>query len=360
MKGSSILSKNPRRVLTNSRDEFRRAKPDFTHALRVLPLLLLATACGETSAVGPGGPAMPRPAPDDDDLLAMVPAEADLVLWADLGKLRASPWTRESFAKVASAESGASEPSFDQIRDVERLVFAKVPHLRDGASVLVAQGKLDRERISKEFAENGVVEKSAYRGADMLIRGEEALAFLSKRTVISGLTVAVRAAIDCNIGVARAIDSESWFVRLRAQLARAKGSAPPVAALYVRLQPATREALKREMGEGETMEEFAGRVDLGSDLDVTAIGNVRTELQAKDLAARMAERIRDARTRPIVAAFGFASVLDSVRFSARETGVEATLHVSQRERAEISDRMAIVAQTIASVRKNQSEEKKKP
>jgi hypothetical protein len=327
----------------------------------LVSMLLLTAACGETSAVAPGGPAMPRPAPDDDDLFAMVPAEADLVLWADLAKLRSSPWTRESFAKATSAEPGASEPSFGEIRDVERLVFAKVPFLRDDASVLVAQGKLERERISKAFSRGGgAVETTAYRGADMLVRGDEALAFLSKRTVISGITVAVRAAIDCNIGVARAIDSESWWKGLRSQLGRTKGEVPPVAALYVRLQPATREALKREMGEGEALEEFAGRVDLGSDLDVIAIGNVRTELQAHDLAARMAERIRDVRTRPIVAAFGFASVLESLRFSAKEASVEGTLHVSQRERTEISDRMAIVAGTMASIRKHQTEEKKQP
>jgi len=327
-------------------------------ALWLLQPLLLVAGCGETAAVAPGAPAMPRPALDDDDLWGMVPAEADLVLWADLGKLRASPWTRESLSKIASAEPDVGEHSFAEIRDVDHLVFAKVPHLRDGASILVAQGMFDRERISKAFAQNGTAEHSGYRGADMLVRGEEALAFLGKRTVISGLTIAVRAAIDCNIGVARAIDTESWFEHLRSQLAHAKGSSPPVAALYVRLQPATREALKQEMGEGETLEEFAGRIDLGSDLDVTAIGNVRTELQAKDLAVRMSERIRDVRTRPIVAAFGFASVLDSMRFSARETGVEATVHVSQRERAEISDRMAIVAETIATMRKNRSEEKK--
>jgi hypothetical protein len=331
-----------------------------TCALLALQLMFLAGACGEASTVASGGQAIPRPAPDDDDLWAMVPAEADLVLWADLAKLRSSPWTRESLAKIAAVDPGASEPSFEHIRDVDRLIFAKVPFLRDGASVLVAQGKLDRERISKAFAQAGsAVETSAYRGADMLIRGDEAVAFLSKRTVISGLTVAVRTTIDCNIGVARAIDSESWFQHLRNQLARNKGSAPPVAALYVRLQPATREALKQEMGEGEALEEFAGRIDLENDLDVTAIGNVRTELQAHDLAARMAERIRDARTRPIVSAFGFASVLESLRFSAKETGVEATLHISQRERAEISARMAIVAETMASMRKNQTEEKKK-
>jgi hypothetical protein len=303
---------------------------------------------------------MPRPSLDDDDLLAMVPAEADLVLWADMAKLRTSPWTRDSFAKVVSADSGASEPEFDQIRDVERLVFAKVPALRDGASLLVAQGKFDRERMSKDFAKDGgAVEKSAYRGADMLVRGDEALAFLSNRTVISGLTVAVRTAIDCNIGVARSIDSDSWFQRLRARLTRTKGT-PPVAALYVQLQPTTREALLREMGEGEALEEFAGRIDLGSDLDVTAIGSVRTALQARDLAARLAERVRDARSRPIVAAFGFTSVLDSMRFSAKETDVEVTLHISQQERVEISERMAIVAETIARMRKTPSKEKSQP
>ena len=335
-----------------------------TPLLRVVSLALIASACGETSAGAPGGADLPRPAPDDDDLFAMVPAEADLIVWADLGKLRASPWTSESLAKVASTGQEPGEPSLGTMRDVERLVFAKVPFLRDGATVLVAQGKLNREQIEKAFAQSGPVQASAYRGADTLIRGEEALAFLTKRTVLSGPTVAVRAAIDCNIGAARAIDSESWFQHLRLQLARTKGSMPPVAALYVRLQPATREVLKAEMGEGEALEEFAGRIDLGSDLDITAIGNVRTEIQAHDLAARMIERIHEARTRPIVAAFGFGSVLDSMRFSPRETSVEGTLHISQRERAEISDRMAIVAETITNLRKNQQEnrieEKKKP
>jgi hypothetical protein len=209
--------------------------------------------------------------------------------------------------------------------------------------------------MSQVFTAGGAVEKGAYRGAEMLVRGEEALAFVGKRTVISGLTVAVRTAIDCNIGVSRAIDNESWFQRMRRQLAHAKGDVLPVAALYVTLQPATREALKKEMGEGEFLEEFGARIDLGSDLDAVALGNVRTELQARDFAARLAERVRDARTRPIVAAFGFGGVLDAMRFSAKDTTVEATLHISQKQRAEIVDRMAIVAETMAAMRKNKNQ-----
>ena len=194
----------------------------------------------------------------------------------------------------------------------------------------------------------------------MLVRGGEALAFLGKRTVLSGPTVAVRSAIDCDVGVARAIDTESWFRHLRTRLTSAKGESPPVAALYVQLQPATREILKNEMGEGEDLEDFAARVDLGEDLDVAAIGNLRTEVQAREMAARLSERIRRVRTRPIVAAFGFGDVLDSMHFSARDIRVTATLHISQRDRAEISDRMAVVSETIASMRKQRSQEKKQP
>jgi hypothetical protein len=293
----------------------------------------------------------------------MVPAEADVVVWADMAKLRDSPWTRDSFASVASSSGGVTDPGFDRIRDVDRLIFAKIPALQDGAGVLIAQGRFVRERMSKAFAQSGTaVESSVYRGADLLVRGQESLAFVGQRIVLSGMTVAVRAALDCNLGVARAIDSESWLLRLRAALARGKGSAMPVASLFVRLQPATREELMRETGEGGTLEEFAGRLDLDGDLDVTAVGVLRTELQARDLAAKLAERLGEARVRPIVAAFGFSRVIDSVRFSAKETSVEGTLHVSHQDRDEISHRMSVVAETIAKLRadKASAQEKKSP
>ena len=131
-----------------------------------------------------------------------------------------------------------------------------------------------------------------------------------------------------------------------------------VAALYVRLQPATREALVREMGEGGSLEEFGGRVDLGADLDATAIGVVSNEAEARDLAARLAERLRDARTRPIVDAFGFGGVLDAVRLAAKGPRVLGVLHISEKERVGIARRMSVVAETMARMRK--TEEKKQP
>ena len=330
---------------------------------RTLPLFFCAAACAESSAVAPGAASAERPLLDEDDLMAMVPAEADLVLWADVSKLRASPWTAESFAKVAPGGTTPVESGFEQIRDVDRLIFAKVPSLRDGASLLIAQGKIDREQMAKAFAKDGAaVARSVYRGADILSRGEESLAFVGKRTALSGLTLAVRSAIDCNFGVARTIETESWFQRMRTGLFAGKASPSTVVALYVRLQPATREALVQETGVGGSLEELGGRIDLRDDLDATVNGAVRSESEARDLAARLTEHIRDVRVRPIVAAFGFGSVLDSLRFQAKDSRVQGTLHISAKERAEISERMAVVADTIAKMRppRSPSEEKKKP
>ena len=320
-----------------------------------LGFLALLVACAETSS---GSGPLARPPLAEDDPLSMVPAEADLVLWADLAKLRSSPWTHDSFEKMTGAEAASPPTGFEQVRAVERLVFAKVPSLGDGVSLLVAQGGIERERMLDVFAKEGRTSASTYRGAELLTRGEETLAFTGKRLALSGPTVAVRAALDCSFGVARAIDTEPWFQRLRGHLLRDADPARLVAALYVHLQPATREVLMREMGEGETLEEFAARVELGDDLHLTALGGVRTAAEAKDLAGRLAERLRDASVRPIVAAFGFASVLDSVRFQAQEARVVGTLHVSARERVQIAERMAAVSDMMAKMRK--TEEKGQP
>lgn len=324
-------------------------------ALLALALSVLAGACAETPMAGPSTGSPERVLVEEEDIWGMVPAEADLVLFADLAKLRQSPWTSDTVDKVSAGHSASPDPSVDQMRNMDRVMFAKLPTLHDGASVLIAQGKVDRDVLRQGFRQGSdMLDRSTYRGAELWVRGEEALAFVGKRSVLSGYTLAVRAAIDCNLGLAPTIENEGWLKHLRAEVDRDQGVRTPVASLFVRLQPATREALMQEMGEGEFLEGVGSRIDLGADLDLKAIGVVRTEAQARDLAGRLGERLRDARNRPIVAAFGLGSVLDSLRLSAKDNHVIGNLHISQKERADISARMSLVAETLAKLRGHES------
>lgn len=316
--------------------------------LRMALWAALAGGCAEATVAVP--PPTPVPTVPDQmgDLWGMVPAEADLVLFADLAKLRESAWTRASFAKAL----GEGGDRLAEMRGMDRVIFAKLPLLREDASVLVGQGRVDRQAIRSGFERGGPVRFSTYRGAELLERGDEALAFVASQAVLSGFDLAVRAAIDCNVGSAPGVEAESWLRHLRGELGRGR-PAPPVAALYVRLQPATREELMREMGEGGTLEAVGARIDLAADLDAHAIGVVRSELEARDLAGRLGERMRDARARPIVAAFGLTRVMESLRFAPQESEVRASLHVSQEDRQEIAERMALVADMLAKMKRPQ-------
>jgi hypothetical protein len=64
--------------------------------------------------------------------------------------------------------------------------------------------------------------------------------------------------------------------------------------------------------------------------------------------------LNDARQRPIVAVFGLAGMLESVHLLPKENRVEGTLHVSREDRAEIAQRMTVVAETIARLRQAQA------
>jgi hypothetical protein len=313
----------------------------------------LATSCATPAAPGlSAAPAAARTAVDDDDLWALAPAEAELLVWADMAQIRESAWTKAALYKTAPEERAARAAArgLDEVDDVDRLLYATVPALREGASILVAQGRVDRERLSAAFRrQHPRMTVSDYRGVRVLAEDEEAIAFLTKRTVVSGPLVAVRATIDCGFGLARSVASESWLSALLAGLREGRGPSrrPPAVAAAVRLSSTMRAQLAAEMGEGGTLEQVGARLDLGRDLDVAMVGLVSTPQQALDLAARLSAALRDQRNRPIVFILGLQPILDGVRLAARENRVEGTLRIPEDQRAEIADRMAMVAEQLA-------------
>ena len=314
---------------------------------------LLAVSCAAPVSPGPAAVvATARTAVDDDDLWALAPAEAELLVWADMAQLRESTWTKTALYKTAPDDRVARARSrgFDEVDDVDRLLYVTVPLLREGASILLAQGRMDRERLTEAFRrQHPQATASDYRGAGLLAEGEEAIAFLTKRTVVSGPMVAVRATIDCGLGLARSAAGESWLSALQAVLREGRGPSrrPPAVAAAVRVSPAMRAQLESDMGEGGTLEQVGARLDLGRDLEVAMVGLVSTHQQAMDLAARLSAAIREQRNRPLILVLGLQSILDGIRLVARENRVEGMLSIPEEQRAEIADRMALVAEQIA-------------
>jgi hypothetical protein len=191
--------------------------------------------------------------------------------------------------------------------------------------------------------------ESEYRGLIMLVEGEDAIAFLTARTVASGPLVAVRAAIDCGFGLARSVAAESWLSSMQGMLREGRGSSrqSPAMAAAVRVSPTMRSQLDAEMGEGGTLEQVGARLDLGQKLELGLIGLVPTHQQALDLAARLSANLHEQRNRAIIFILGLQPVVDAARFTTQENRVEARLSIPREQRAEIADRMALVAEQFA-------------
>ena len=296
--------------------------------------------------------AIPRTAVADDDLWALAPAESELLVWADMAQFRESAWTKSALHKAAPEERAARAVAhgFDVVDDVDRLLYATIPSLQEGATVLLAQGRMDRERLTAAFrGQHPQTTASDYRGVGLLAEGQEAIAFLTQRTVVSGPLVAVRATIDCGFGLARSVATQSWLSSLQDLLREGRGPSrrPPALAAALLVSASQRAQLETEMGEGGTLERVGARLDLGRDLDFAMVGLVSTRQKALDLAARVSAALGEVRNRPLVSVLGLQSVLDGVRFVARESRVEAKLSIPEEQRAEIADRIEQVAAQLA-------------
>jgi hypothetical protein len=293
----------------------------------------------------------------------MVPAESELVLTVNMAALRSSPWTKEAVAQALADGHGKS--LFDQkfAREVGQVVFAMVPSFGEGASLLIATGHFQRATLTGLFQDVAAVEKqSFYRGIDLLERGNQTLAFQGDRLVISGPTVAVKAAIDCGFAQARDIRSERWVEELSESLRSLDKPAvdPESVVAYFRLSDFARQQLLVELGDGDTLEQVGLRLLLGSHLHLAMVGITRTGQEAVDFSARLSQQLLEARRRPLVALLGLSPILSNVKFTVSQTHVFANLIVSASEQKEISRRMTMLSQVLARLHEKKSQDKTTP
>jgi hypothetical protein len=308
--------------------------------------LVLAGAVVLAACATPDLPAKPpvvgREAPEDGDLLAVVPGEAEVVVVLDVAALRASPWTRPVIA--AAAEEPGRRRGFDAVTDVDRLILARLPTDVRGISLSVARGRFDRARVRDSFGQGRAVSTNNFRGCTVWSVGDQATAFLTDRTLLSGALPSVRAAIDAAYGRGRDLRGEAWVDELRARFGNKLP--PPAVELAMRMSDPIRELLRDELPEAGGLERVGARLELGQGLDLAVVGSTADRHQAAALIASLGVSLRELRARPSLVALGLAPVLAAVQLAVQGPRVAAELRLRERDRDELARRLSAVARLL--------------
>jgi hypothetical protein len=304
--------------------------------------------------------AVPRSAPDDDDLLGVIPEGAETVIEVDVAQLRTSAWSQRLVA-VRDDERVArtAAQGFDEIVDVDRAVFAvseaavSAPGVvgapdREAAAaspttLTVVRGRFDTAQLGR--AHDGWTATS-WRGSRVWQQGDRALALLTARTLVLGEPPAVRAAIDCAWALAPDV-RRGAIGELRRALGGESDRAPAVLAAALVTQ-AMRKRVEGQIDLPLGLQRAGARLDLGGALELELFGQLATPGEAADLAHNLEVTVRDLRARRALAVFGLTPFLRGVTVTPQGRTLRARLTLPEAEREELAAKLAFVLETIRS------------
>lgn len=204
---------------------------------------LLATACGTAA---PPPPKPPPPPPVDENLLDLVPAGAQLVLWVDVKKLRESPaWEIASLALDDQEYYEIKRTTgIDPLEAVDEALIA-VSQKANGEDVFVAalKGRLNGPAALRKMAGAGRGSEVERDGLTTVIGEKLVMLAVTERTVV----VCTPNAIDDAVGLAnrrgRTLTSDPKFGDLAASREAAallrfrRGASAPDLSRFTRRAP---------------------------------------------------------------------------------------------------------------------------
>jgi len=107
------------------------------------------------------------------DLPALAPADSSVIVFADVAALRASPLLAQlkslvpSQAPDADYAAFARSSGFDYQRDLDKVLFVSFPADGKNATVAIAEGRFDREKIRAYAMQRGKIER--HSGVDVYL-----------------------------------------------------------------------------------------------------------------------------------------------------------------------------------------------
>jgi hypothetical protein len=104
-----------------------------------------------------------------EEMLALMPTDANTVLFADFGELRPAPFVAQLYAWAPKPQADADyaqfvkETGFDYERDLDRMTIAVEKRGQDSILFAVLDGKFDRQKISAYALKDGTSVKTGGR-----------------------------------------------------------------------------------------------------------------------------------------------------------------------------------------------------
>ncbi|HVV17113.1 MAG TPA: hypothetical protein VHH90_07900 [Polyangia bacterium] len=315
----------------------------------VVVAALIAAGCAEVQTAAPGVPSA-RGAADDNDLWNLAPSAADTVADVDLVAVRASPWTR---ALTQTDLSGQREHSlqafgYDPFTDGDRLLVVAVEAGSAPHNLTVLRGRFDSGRIAAAFTSaNAHVTSTRWRDSPIWDTGERAVALVTPRTVVSGGSADVRAAIDAAWGIVPDARSGPLGELRRAMGADRDG---PAAFVAVNVTETLRARAAGFMALPAGLERFAARMNLGEDLNLDFTGVADNVADAATTARAVTTAAHEYAEGTMIRLLGLAPILRSVAVGAEGTRLHGHLNVPVEQRERLAEKLLAVLQMVAAAR----------
>jgi hypothetical protein len=294
--------------------------------------------CLGVAACGGGLPADSVPRPIGEDLVALLPSGAEMVIDVDLVQLR----TWDEIERVLGLLPAAGRARLERLgprwmNEIDALALGAFSVEKARASVVILRGDLDDQHLPALL--DGEVKKRDLNGRTLYFSGGEAALRIGRRLIANGDEIEVLRVAEVLGGDLQNVRDGRADAPLRAALARAptgKAGRPAVIGA-VTGGPLLEDRLVAAGIAGGTPRSASFAVAVGDGIDAVMVLGMDTEIEAAKLRDDFDHAVRDLRASSFVRLLGIGSALEMV-VVAREKDVRIAYRVSGDRLARALDR----------------------
>jgi hypothetical protein len=298
-------------------------------------LLAVAAAAGCNKSSGTGA------AKED---LALVPKESDIILMANIARMRnTAMWKKLVDVRDSDVQGKKDYDEFvqktglDPFKQLES-VFAAFPQGGSDSKEFAAviRGTFDEQKLvqwAREQAkkEGRDISTSDYNGKKLYTdtqKGEAFATFLDGKTLIIGGKEWIKKVVDLAAGKGESAKGNSTLAGL---LKRARTSDALWGAGVV--PPSVRDGFKNDprLSSAASMKDIFGSIDFAAGVAADLNVDTGSEADAKDLAAKATAQLAEVRKSPQVMVMGLAQYLDVIKIDNKSATFHLALSYNQQQ-----------------------------